>query len=129
MAASTWTLDEGLNLIRALQPKTREFGYHLCLGGGVMNKGISEKDLDLYFLPLDNPTLAKANPQELINWLVTLWGDYSPIGKEYDPDDVEVVVDDGPFQQLNLEPRKNSAYKFKLKFNRPCGDRIDVFIL
>ncbi len=46
----TWTLEEALILVRALQPTAWQYGYHLCLGGGVLNKGVSSKDLDLYFL-------------------------------------------------------------------------------
>lgn len=47
-----WKLKDGLALVRKLQPETRQFGYHLTLGGGVLNTGKSRKDLDLFFLPL-----------------------------------------------------------------------------
>lgn len=47
-----WTFDEALPLIRELQPLTREPGYHLTLGGSVLNIGRSLKDLDLFFLPM-----------------------------------------------------------------------------
>lgn len=43
-----WTLEQALVIIRLLQPKVYSMGWHLCLGGGVLNKGVSNKDLDLY---------------------------------------------------------------------------------
>lgn len=47
-----WTLDKAIKLVRDTQSTAFSFGYHICLGGGVLNKGNSEKDLDLYFIPL-----------------------------------------------------------------------------
>lgn len=52
-----WTLDEALNLIREIQPQLRLQNYHVTLGGGVLNKGNSIKDLDLYFLPLEDDSV------------------------------------------------------------------------
>lgn len=49
-----WTLERALGFVRKLQPLTRLYGYHLCVGGGVVNTGTSDKDLDLYLLPLDD---------------------------------------------------------------------------
>ena len=68
-----WKLDDGLALIRALQPLTRKYGYHIALGGGVLNKGFSDKDLDLYFLPMGGSKV-KANPENLVDWLIGMWG-------------------------------------------------------
>lgn len=81
-----WTIDEGLKLIRALQPKVRTFGYHIALGGGVLNNGQSHKDLDLYFLPLDNPDIAQENTHGLLGWLTTLWGEPQVIGDYPEPE-------------------------------------------
>jgi len=78
-----WTLDEGLSLVRALQKDSRKFNYHIALGGGVLNKGTSDKDLDLYFMALDNgkPT----NIDGLIEWLTGMWGSPQDIGSGYGP--------------------------------------------
>lgn len=81
---SVWLLDDGLKLVRALQDDSRKFGYHLALGGGVLNRGESKKDIDLYFLPLMNHKLfPKANPGELLEWLEKMWGAPLSIGQEY----------------------------------------------
>ena len=101
-----WTLLEALPLIRALQPETRKFGMHLALGGGVLNKGESKKDLDLYFLPMDNG--GKVEVALMLAFLESLWGTSEPIGNaEYD--DV-------------------TAYTYKVKFDY-AGKRIDVFVM
>lgn len=74
-----WTLDNAVGIVRALQQDTRKFGFHLCLGGGVLNRGWSEKDVDLYFLPLDNPQYTTSY-DELIKWLESMWGQATKIG-------------------------------------------------
>ena len=81
--AKKWTLDDGVKLVRALQGRTREYGYHLTLGGSVVNKGESEKDVDLYFLPMNNSKI-KEDPNGLVSWLEGLWGNSEPIGNEYE---------------------------------------------
>ena len=48
-----WTLEEGLELIRTIQTKALHKGYHLALGGGVLNRGWSLNDLDIIALPMD----------------------------------------------------------------------------
>ena len=100
-----WTLKDALDLIRGLQPESRKFGYHLCLGGGVLNKGESKKDLDLYFLPMGGPN--EARPTALISWLEGVWGDSWPIGGGLYP------------------PQEGFPYKQKFQY----GDLvIDVFV-
>jgi hypothetical protein len=79
--ADYWTLEEGLALIRSIQTDTRKFGYHLTLGGSVLNAGSSKKDIDLYFLPMDGHHESK--PGDLLGWLVKMWGEYESIGNEY----------------------------------------------
>lgn len=100
-----WILEDALKLIRELQPEMRQFGYHLTLGGGVLNRGSSKKDLDLFFLPM-NPV--NGNGRQLKEYLDTKWGPGKPLG----------VADKYPD-----EP--GFAYKLKYFLN---GDRIDVFI-
>lgn len=89
-----WNLDDGLKLVRALQQECRRFGYHLALGGGVLNNGRSDKDIDLYFLPLDNSKFEPPNPSKLIDWLVKMWGEFEPIGIDYDPDEPTTAADE-----------------------------------
>lgn len=87
--AKMWKLEDGLILVRSIQQPSRKYGYHVALGGSVLNKGESEKDLDLYFLPMGSDSGIKEEPGELVKWLSSLWGEPEPIGKDYagpDPD-------------------------------------------
>lgn len=155
--AAAWKLEDGLKLIRAIQTKVKTYGYHVALGGGVLNHGSSQKDLDLYFLRMNNSKI-KENPDGLLRWLQEMWGKAYPIGLDYedpaplkiggppvDPpapkakkvpirwQDVQVRMDDvGRIVAADVAVAAPSAftspYKFKVKFVRLGGDRIDVFI-
>lgn len=194
--AVSWTLEDGLKLVRALQRESRGFGYHISLGGSVLDEGRSDKDVDLYFLPIENSNFPKANPRGVIEWLERMWGDgkdlmegegvqEAPV-RPYDwltldqvrrgigvptpqaagqaqaryirdPNgEVVQIVEEEPVRRVVFSPlvdeanpfdappppqnppptvrvavaeKTNSAYKFKLKFNRKSGDRVDVYIL
>jgi hypothetical protein len=105
-----WTLEDALPLIRALQPDTKRYGYHLCLGGGVLNKGHSDKDLDLYFLPL-GPN--NADPDGLLAYITSLWGEGEPLSSRRAKD---------PSYPPDPIMRKRSKFSYS-------GMRIDVFIV
>jgi len=77
--APDWTIEDALQLIRAIQPKIREFQYHVVLGGGVLNNGFSGKDLDLYFLPFGD-TGIPSNLPALLELLSEVLGTPAPLG-------------------------------------------------
>lgn len=111
-----WTFENAIRVIRALQPATREFNYHLALGGGVLNKSYSNKDLDLYFLPMGGfGSKSKEDPDGMLAFLERLWGKSTPLTKEYYGNGI-------------------SHYKRAVKFARYGGEdkktvqRIDCFI-
>lgn len=112
-----WTLEEALDLIRLIQPETRRFGYHLCLAGGVLNKGWSNKDLDLAFLPMDKPDKL-ADPEGMLQFLTSLWGTGLDIRTN-----TEASV-----EETYPEVSEDSPYVEKRKFDY-SGMRIDVFIM
>ena len=122
-----WTLDDALKLIRGLQEPTRKYGYHITLGGSVLNDGKSNKDLDLYF----QPCAGEYNKgEDLVKWLVSIWGEPQTLKKEYDTPD----PDEGRFLSSRTlttkDPMKfnlKQIYLRALKFGRG-PDRIDVFI-
>ena len=61
-----WTLEEGLEFIRTLQPGAAKLGYNLSLGGGVLNAGHSDHDLDVVVAPAKD---AKPDPEAFITWV------------------------------------------------------------
>lgn len=46
-----WTLESGVEFIRRYQDLAVGHGYNLSLGGGVLNKGGSDHDLDIVCVP------------------------------------------------------------------------------
>lgn len=101
-----WTFEEAMEAVTALQEETREFGYHLALGGGVLNNGQSDKDLDLYFLSLD---------------------DEGPIDKRGMLARLEEYF--GPSEELSDPAYGGSThYTYKVKFEFD-NRRIDAFIV
>lgn len=105
--AVMWTLDEGLEILRNLQEDVRQFNYHIAIGGGVVNEGSSRKDLDLFFLSMNNGK--PKDPEGLLEFLAVEWGAPTPIGENY----------------LDAPDR---AYSHKVSFYVPNG-RIDAFIV
>ena len=95
-----WQLPEALELIRTLQPLVREWNLHICLGGGVLNKGESKKDLDLFILPLGGkPT---PNYEKAKGFLETLWGKGEKLFPNLENYDPELVTDGRPPLRVTL---------------------------
>lgn len=111
-----WTLEKALEFVRKLQPLTRLYGYHLCVGGGVVNNGNSNKDLDLYLLPLDDQNVTA----------------------DYDGMLMEMEAELGPsedIREMGIGRKKKdypdglwSPYHSKRKFANN-GNRVDVFFI
>lgn len=108
---AVWTFSSAKYVIDTCQTNAKQFGYHVCLGGSVLNKMESSKDLDLYFLPMSNHEI-KEDPAGLLNW---------------------IHINLGPVESLNnAYPGKELPFilKGKLKYNHNNqNQRIDVFIL
>lgn len=69
-----WKIEDGLKLIRALQARIRTFGYQMTLGGDVLHNNEGSK-LELFFLPFNDPSIAKDDSVGLVQWLTSLWGE------------------------------------------------------
>lgn len=106
-----WTLQEGVELVQALEPAVRALGYHTCLAGGVLHKGRSEKDLDLVFLRLQT---GEGSTRSIEHLLVKQFGPIEPFFGE-----TEQSAD----YAENTHPY--ASVMGKIDWN---GKRIDVFI-
>lgn len=104
---TTWTLSEAVGLIRELQPLTRALNYHITLGGGVLNAGTSEKDLDLWFIPLNGH---ESNSRSIIEMLIENLGYCT-------------ALRDSPDYAPDAFPHAESMQRFEY-----LGKRIDVFV-
>lgn len=74
----TWNLDDAIKLIGAIHGDVVRCGYFVTLGGGVLVKGKSDRDLDLYFLPIEGKYV-RADQESLIELLTKLWGSFDKI--------------------------------------------------
>lgn len=52
-----WTLESGISFIRSMEEIANQYNYHLTLGGSVLHRGESNKDLDIYAMPFHNDKL------------------------------------------------------------------------
>jgi hypothetical protein len=103
-----WGLDEALELVRSMQSALRPLGYHVALAGGVLNKGFSQKDLDLVFLPLTNDVAPPVEP--LFNHLLTIFE--PPYDNEW---------------PISHEPNPYSCYRKQYQMTHQ-GRRVDLFV-
>ena len=110
-----WNLEQGLKVVRSLQPHTRVYNYHLTLGGGVLNNGESKKDLDLFFLPMGGFDGEPKNDADgMLGFLSSIWGQ--------------------PQSLASSGANKDGFYKHAVQFirwggeNRDIRQRIDCFI-
>lgn len=89
MKLPVWTMEDGVTLIRDLQTKALHKGYHLALGGGVLNRGFSYNDLDIVALPLDGKEVVE--PSKLVKVFTPYLG---TVVTSFDPDGPSVQSGD-----------------------------------
>jgi len=123
-----WTQDEALKLIHELQSRVWSLGYHIALGGGVLNHGTSYNDLDLYFLPFSDRS--KCNENGLDTLLIDRLGAPYPLGHKLDD---ERLFNNDTLAPYEVPEGETPFYRTRATFY-PCrnfdevGTRIDVFI-
>ena len=61
-----WNLDDALTIIRKIRPTLQAVGWELALGGGVLNRGWSDKDLDLVAFPTTSEEYARSYLHEAL---------------------------------------------------------------
>jgi hypothetical protein len=117
-----WYLADALLTIRQLQALVWPMGYHVALGGGVLNHGYSDKDLDLYVLPLGS-VLAQ-NPDDVLE---ALNKHFERIGVSYEGD-AESVQEFEKAHGVGSWDR-NSYFAHSVCYFLDSGKKIDVFIV
>lgn len=102
-----WTLSQAQRLVSELHDVVWDVDYHICVGGSVLYQGSAEKDLDLFFLPLN--------------------------GFERRPEDIYNVLDGvfGPLRSLRDSPDYAAGNPWHIQNSYKgsyCGKRVDLFI-
>jgi hypothetical protein len=80
-----WTLEEGIGVARMFEKIVSPLGFHVALGGGVLLRGESIKDLDLFVYPHQKSTSNLTRVKEALQTLVK---DFQPCGHKYDQKEV-----------------------------------------
>lgn len=66
-----WTLESALPLLRGLEESLKPHGIHVALGGSVLHRGESKKDLDVFLYPNQWP---KAPSLDRVDELLNIFG-------------------------------------------------------
>ncbi len=116
-----WTIEAALLLIRRLQPALRAYGYHLALGGGVLNRGSSGHDLDLYLLP------TYGEQERSLNSALEVFQmhNFPMVPRIGHPDLPTITIrDESGFTSPEMGPRFYTLYVCD-----PHGRRVDLFVV
>lgn len=110
-----WSVDRARDVIKTLKDPLWERGYHIAIGGGVAWRGRSDKDLDLFVLPLFSMIDARQRvaPKDILVFLEAV-----------------LKAPSCPFSSSLGEDATDQDYLGWTvgQFNLPGDSRIDVFI-
>lgn len=102
-----WTLATAQQLVKELHQPIWDLHYHILIGGGVAREGHSDKDLDLWFIPLNG---FESEPRSITQFLYSIFGHLSALRDHPD------YTGGSPW---HLQEMLYVDY---------CGKRIDLFI-
>jgi hypothetical protein len=95
LKSKKWTREMAIDLASSMDPFIAPLGYGVMLGGSVLSKGSSTKNLNLFFMPRFEPTAKVADDMGLITWLGSILGKSTK----------------------GFEGKTNSTYKHYMEFN------------
>lgn len=115
-----WTLEDAQKLVGTLQSTMGEFGYFLTIAGDVMNKGKSDKCLDVYMLRSNYSY--KPATGSLLMYLASIWGIGAALGPSTN------YFPPNKYQTVRENRRTCNPFKYELSFT--LGKRkLKVFIM
>lgn len=117
-----WTFKEAQDLIVAMRPKINGYGYEVTIGGGVLNKGQSANDLDLFLLPKGDIV---PQPTELLMWVISKFGLGKSIAPAYSAHPAaQAAAAQAALAKINVK----ESFQHKIRFDL-AGRKIDVFVV
>lgn len=63
----TYTIEHALNIARQLEPTMARYGIHVAIGGSLVYRGTSDKDIDIFLYPHDRNV--DMNPNNIVKRL------------------------------------------------------------
>lgn len=112
-----WTLKEAQELVSAMRAKVNQLGYEVTVGGGVLTKGTSANDLDLFFIPKDDHV--EGEGIQLLIWLASKFG----VGKS-----IQAAVGRGNVGGYPPTQATKPNFIHKGRFDL-AGRKIDIFVV
>jgi hypothetical protein len=98
-----WNRSQAYQLIADVREVAMRFNYHVCLGGSILHVGHSDKDVDIYFLPMHGT--GRPDCDGLIGALDIHWG-YAEDMADRDKYPTEAGYRAARKVQWKLEPTK-----------------------
>jgi hypothetical protein len=79
LVLTQWQLTEGVEFARHVEREAIQHGYHVALGGSVLHRGESDKDVDLIVYP-HKTSEVRLSPEEFVGKLkdAALFRDFEP---------------------------------------------------
>lgn len=116
-------LPDALLLVRKLQAVAWPLNFHVALGGGVLNHGYSDKDVDIYVLPRypggnESVTCAGHDYEKLVDEFAYELGTLT--ARDYNAELQEMAEQ---YPGVNL----NACFAKAVHFEKPFG--IDIFVV
>lgn len=127
-----WYLADAQLLVRKLQAACWPLFHHVALGGGVLNHGYSDKDVDIYILPNYRPKVVHADLLgEVIEAISDVIGAPPLINMKAKSDthDDDKTADDFVAVGHNHDWVEGGCFAESLRFTDSEGRTIDVFIV
>lgn len=124
-----WYLADAQLLIRKLQQACWPLFHHVALGGGVLNHGYSDKDLDIYVLPNYKPGVVHETLQEDLTRAISRVFGANPVhdmnGERSPGHAPEDHVDCGH----NADWVQGGCFAQALRYEDTKGRTVDVFVV
>lgn len=132
-----WYLADAQLLIRELQDAMWPLFHHVALGGGVLNHGYSDKDLDIYVLPNYKPGVVHADiEQDVVDAISFAIGSRPLFDMRAKSDTIYPVDSDPTFGGTtfvecghNHDWVVGGCFAHSLRYEDTKGRTIDVFIV
>jgi hypothetical protein len=78
-----WVLPDAIELARLVEPKAAECGWHVALGGGVLMRGASDKDVDLILYPHKTADKSRKDPFDFVTYRLREVAGFEPADPEF----------------------------------------------
>lgn len=125
----TWYLADAQLLVRELQAACWPLFHHVALGGGVLNHGYSDKDVDIYVLPNYKPGVVHANIEESLVTAISFAIGSAPLLDMKAKSDVPEEGDTTFVTADTLDWVDGGCFAHSLRYEDAEGRTIDVFIV